>query len=269
VDARRRQREADAAGDALGVKPRLVPRRGLAIGNGPVGPRPARRSLDRHHADVALRAQRQELLCGIAVLGIGPQPRVHGEHHGVEVVPAQRLDERGWRGQVVPRDAHELAYALLAGAEDRLGGPAPGVELVDVHDAVQLVQVDAVGVQPHQRLVELGAHAIGVAASRLLADEEPVAHRGHVRADQHLGVAVARRDVEVVHAVLDRPCEAVRRLLRRAAGERRAAEDRHRALVPGAPEPPPLHRRHLHQRLPGRRACNRSLMTARRSWSSR
>ena len=58
--------------------------------------------LDHHDADVALGAQCEELLGRLAVLGPRPQRGVDGEHHGVEVEPAQRLE-------MGPRHLHVVA----------------------------------------------------------------------------------------------------------------------------------------------------------------
>ena len=64
-------------------------------GGGPAGPRAGRRGLDGHHPDVVLGGVRQQRLGVPAVVGVGPQPGIDGEHHGVEVVAPQGLEMGG------------------------------------------------------------------------------------------------------------------------------------------------------------------------------
>ena len=82
-----------------------------------------------------------------AVDGIGPHPRVDREHHGVEVVAAQRLELGTGRAEVVAGDADEAGEPLVAGGEDDLGGRRALLEDVEARDAVELVEVEAVGAE--------------------------------------------------------------------------------------------------------------------------
>ncbi len=143
-----------------------------------VAPRPAGAGLDDHHADVACGALGQERLGVGAVDRIGPHPRVDREHHGVEVVAAERLELGTGRAEVVAGDADEAGEPLVAGGEDDLGGRRPLLEDVEAGDAVELVEVQVVGAEALQRPLQVGADAVGVGAIALAGDEQPVADRG-------------------------------------------------------------------------------------------
>ncbi len=71
-------------------------------------------ALDGHYADVPNLSFFEQLLRRAAVGGIGPQTRVDGEHDGVEVVTAQRLEVRLWRRQIVASYPDEPAESLVA-----------------------------------------------------------------------------------------------------------------------------------------------------------
>ena len=83
--------------------------------------------------------------------------------------------------------------------------------------------------------------AVGVGPRRLAPHEEAIPHRGNVRPHQEFGVAIARSDVEMVDALVERHVEAGLGLCRCARSERSAAEDRHTALMFGPPEPSRQH----------------------------
>ena len=68
-----------------------------------------------------------------------------------------------------------------------------------------------------------------------------VAVRRQVRAHHRLGRPVLRRDVEVVHAVVQGELQPGPRLLDRGGPAGGAAEHGHAALVAGPPETPTLH----------------------------
>ena len=75
VDTGRRQREADAGGDPVGIGVRVVPRRRRDLA---VAPRASGHGLDGHDPDIAAHSSEQRLGVG-AVDGIGPHPRVDRE----------------------------------------------------------------------------------------------------------------------------------------------------------------------------------------------
>ena len=131
VDAGRGEREVHAAVDLLVGRRRLVPRAGPAIGRvgvpgDGVGQRVTsaqgrqRDRLDDHDADVALGADREELLGRLAVLGPGPQGGVDREHDRIEVEAAQRLEVGPGHLEVVAGDAGEAGLAGVAEREDLL-----------------------------------------------------------------------------------------------------------------------------------------------------
>jgi hypothetical protein len=63
---------------------------------------------------------------------------------------------------------------------------------------VHLDEVDMVGLEPLQAVVDLGPGVVAVAQAGLGGQEDPAAEVGHPGAQPQLGVAVAGRDVEVV-----------------------------------------------------------------------
>ena len=163
----------------------LVPRPGPALGGGgvagdrvgqraAVGPGPPRHRLDHHDADVALGADGEELLGGLAVLGPGPQGGVDREHHGVEVEAAQRLEVGLRHLEVVARDAGEAGLAGVAELEDPLERGRAPVELVQRGDGVRLVEVEHLGVEQAPGGVELLGDAVGIGPQRLARDEHLV-----------------------------------------------------------------------------------------------
>ena len=93
-----------------------------------------------------------------------------------------------------------------------------------VVDGVQLVQVEMI--RPHlaQRAVQLALRPLAAALRRLARQENALAIGFERRPEHLLGVAVARRHVEVVDAVIDRLGDAVRRLLRGGVHDDDAAE---------------------------------------------
>ena len=74
---------------------------------------------------------------GVPPVGeIGPHPGVDREHHGVEVVATEGLDERGRCGEAMAGDADEASQPLVASAHDRIGGMTALIEHVDTGDAM-------------------------------------------------------------------------------------------------------------------------------------
>ena len=132
--------------------------------------------------------------------------------------------------------------APIAQRDDPVDGVGSGVEHLEVGHAVGLVEVEDLAPEQAAGVVELGLDPVGVRPQRLAGDEEPVADGGHQRADHPLGVAVLRRDVEVVHAGVERQLEGGSSLLGGGGGpEGGAAEDGDARLVLRAPEAPSLH----------------------------
>ena len=195
-----------------------------------------------HDADVALGAQGEELLGRLAVLGPGPQGGVDREHHGVEVEAAQRLEVGPRHLDVVPGDAGEAGVAGVAQRQDPLQRGRAPVELVERGHRVGLVEVEHLGVEQAAGRVELVGDAVGVGPQRLARDEQLVAVRRQVRTHHRLGRAVLRRDVEVVHAVVEGQLQPVPRLLDGGGPAGGAAEHGHAALVTGPSEPAAFHR---------------------------
>ena len=212
-----------------------------------VGGRPAQGArgdrLDRHDPEIALLGELEQRLRITAVRGVRPQLGADREHHRVEVVAAQGLQLSGWGVEPVPGDPCEVTTAVIAGLEDRLDGSAARVELFDVRHRVQLVEVEVLAAEQSERLVELRAHAVGVAAERLAGHEEVAAHRRHERTEQLLRPAVLGRDVEVVDTSAEGRVEGLLGDRRIGAPERGTTEDRHRGVVTGPSESPALHLR--------------------------
>ncbi len=214
---------------------------------GALRPVAARPGLDGHQAGVLPAHLVDEgQVVGAVLLG-APQHGVERRQHGGEGVPAQRLEVRGGGVPPVAGDADRTDEALV----DRPGRGLEGtvgtrrqVQLAGVAHGVQLQQVDPVGLQPLQRGVDLPPRRLAVALTGLRGQEDPVADPRDPRAEPQLGVAVARGDVEVVDA-------GVQRLLDRPVGdvlghvtERRRAVDEHRALVAETSEPAGFHGPH-------------------------
>ena len=230
----------------------LVPRTGPAIGRGgvagysvgqraPVGPGSTRHRLDHHHAHVALGTGGEEFLGGLAVLWPRPQGGVDGEHHRVEVEAAQRLEVRPRHVEIVSGDPDESGLARLAELEDPLERRRTPVELLERRHCVRLVEVEDLGVEQPSGRVELLRDTLGVGPQGLASDEDLAAVRRQVRAHHGLGRPVLRRDVEMVHTVVEGQLHEGPCLLGRGRPTGRASEDGHTAVVLGPPEAPTLH----------------------------
>jgi len=129
---------------------------------------------------------------------------VHRHEDRVEVEAIHRREGRldGMGGEP---EMPDLSGA--PGLDEDLHRPARGegrVEVLgDVGDGVELIEVEIIGAQRRERVLQFGGGA-GAEALGGLAGEEAVAPVGLERgAEFHLGVAVAGGDVEVVHAALD------------------------------------------------------------------
>ena len=177
-----------------------------------VGPGPACRRLDHHDAHVALGAHGEELLGRLAVLGPGPQRGIDGEHHGVEVEPAECLEVGPRHLHVVPGDAGEAGVAGVAQRQDALQRGGAPVELGERGHGMRLVEVEDLRVEQAAGRVELIGDAVGIGPQRLAGDEELVPVRRQMRAHHRLGRPVLRRDVEVVHPAVEGQLEPLPRL---------------------------------------------------------
>ena len=253
LHARRGEGEVDAAIELVVARLRLVPRvgpagrGGVVPGDGvgqraAVAPRPARRGLDHHDADVALGAQREELFCRFPVLGSGPQRGVDREHHGVQVETAQRLEVGQRHAHVVPGDAGEPCVSCVPQRQDAFERRRTPVELLQRGHGVGLVEVQDLRIEQPARGVELVADAVGIGPQRLAHDEQLGTVARQVRSDHRLGRPVLRRDVEVVHPMGESQPEPLPRLLDGGGPAGRTAEHRHAALVAGPTEASAFHR---------------------------
>src|SRR4051794_10292355 len=138
-------------------------------------------------------------------------------------------------------DAQPLAESFGAGFEQRLHSTFAPAEVVDVGDAVQLVEVYVGDPEPRQGAVEMTAYVIARGLAALLTDEQAVAHRRYVRAHRRLRRAVARRDVQMVDAAVERGSQDLAGLILLDEVEDHATEDRHGAVVTGPAKPSRLH----------------------------
>ena len=146
--------------------------------------------------------------------------------------------------EVVPGDAGEAGVAGVAQLEDALERGRAPVELRERGHRVGLVEVEHLGVEQAPRVVSnCSVTPSGLARRVLPATKNSLPVRRQVRAHHRLGRPVLRRDVEVVHAVVEGQPHEVPGLLRRGRPTGRAAEHGHAAVVPGPPEAAALHRR--------------------------
>ena len=141
-------------------------------------------------------------------------------------------------------DAEEPGEALVAGALERRHRVAPLLEHGQRRHAVELVEVEVVGLEAPQRLLQLRPHTVGVAPGGLGAEEQAVADGRDVGADEDLGVAVAGGDVEMVDTGGEGGGEGGAGLVGGGPGEGGSSEDGDGALVSGASEAACLHGPH-------------------------
>src|SRR5262249_8871193 len=87
--------------------------------------------------------------------------------------------------------------------------------------------------EPVERAPDLLARRRAVTLAGLGCEEEPLAILREPGGEPKLGVAVGRRGVDVIHAVLEEDVEGAIGFSLREVRERRGSEDRARALVPG------------------------------------
>ena len=143
--------------------------------------------------------------------------------------------------EVVSGDADESGPAGLAQLEDPLQRRRTPVELLERRHCVRLVEVEDLGVEQPPGRVELLRDALGIGPQGLAGDEHLATVRRQVRAHHGLGRPVLRRDVEMVHAMVEGQLHECPCLLRRGRPTGGAAEHGHTAVVLGPPEAPTLH----------------------------
>ena len=119
------------------------------------------------------------------------------------------------------------------GAEDRL-------DVGLLRHRVVLVEVEVVGAHLPQGALELLGRGLLRPTLGLAREEDALAVRLERGAEHVLGVSVARGDVEVVDARVDRRAHARGRLLGRRVHHHDPAEADHRELLARPPEGPPL-----------------------------
>ncbi len=134
--------------------------------------------------------------------------RIQGQEGGIERVAFDRpLENRRIR---VARDAHESRQSLFLRFmhhTQRAGRREQNLELLREADVVKLEEIDVVGLQPLERLLEL-APGIAIATLVGLRRHEHLvpAMRKHLPVVQ-LRVLVYGRGIEVVDSDIDRPID--------------------------------------------------------------
>ena len=127
----------------------------------------------------------------------------------------------------------------VARFDGRLERPAlaqRGLPLARIDEVVELEQVDVVDSESVERTADLLACTGTFTLAGLRREEELVSVLREEGRKPELGFAVRRGRVDVVDAVLEEQFERGVGLSLRDGSERCGAEDRARAVVPGAPE---------------------------------
>src|SRR5206468_7581387 len=130
-----------------------------------------------------------------------------------EALEAAEVHSR--HGQPVTGDADETDEALVARLDrcfERAALAQRGLPLDRIDEVVQLEQVDAVDAEAVERAADFLARARAIALAGLCRQEETVAMLRQQRGKPELGVAVRRRGVDVVDAVLEELLERAVRL---------------------------------------------------------
>ena len=205
------------------VAQRLVPGRGRLRPRRPTAPR---RCLDRLHRHAALGAHRQPAprrrrrtarpasggsCTAAAPSRTGTAPGCAG---------ASPATVRPW--PVTPMKRTRPSSRASTAASQRAALAQRGVPLDRVDEVVQLEQVDLVDAEPLERAVDLLAGGRVVRSPVLVARKKRLGLAPQPRREAQLRVAVARRGVDVVDAVLEQHVErAVGLALRDARARRR------------------------------------------------
>ena len=139
--------------------------------------------------------------------------RIEGHQHGIEVEPAHRFEQDG--RIVVAGQAQEPDAPLLAGLDEGLEGPAAAEDRAQVAGCAQVVElpeVQVVGVQPVQALLQQPERAVAGAIVRLGREEHiaaTLAQRGAIVVE---APRIGWRRVAVVHTLVQRPVDHGHRL---------------------------------------------------------
>ena len=108
--------------------------------------------------------------------------------------------------------------------------------VVGMAERVELDQIHVIHAEPLDRAMDVVARLAAAAAARLGGEKEVLPVARHPRPDAQLGVTVARRRVDVVHAVTQQDVERAVGLVLAGAREGGGAEERDAAGVAGAAE---------------------------------
>ena len=133
-------------------------------------------------------------------------------------------------------EADEPLVARFDGCLQRATLAERGLPLVRIDEVVQLQEVDVVDPEAVERPADLVAGTGTITLARLRRQEELVAVLREQWREPKLGVAVRRSGVDVIDALLEEQLEGRVGFRLRDRAQGRGAEDRARAVVPGAPE---------------------------------
>ena len=142
----------------------------------------------------------------------------------------------------MPRESHESDLAILLGLFQEFHGPARGehvVNVLHVHHVVDLVEVDIVGLQPRQALVQV-QFAVAVGAIAGLRSENVLVPRHTLKSDpvpslaQPIGPSC--RGVEIVDPGLIAGPDRAQSLRNSMPSGGSTIEDLAACLIPSFPE---------------------------------
>src|SRR5207249_6652438 len=149
----------------------------------------------------------------------------------------------GRDGPAVARHADEAGQPLLARLDRRLEHAALShglIPVVRVAERMELDEIDVIDAQTLERAMDVLTALLRGARAGLRRQEEVLPVTRHPGADAELGIAVARRRVDVVHAVAQEHLEGTVRIGLTRAREGGGAEERDAAEMTGATEWTPL-----------------------------
>jgi hypothetical protein len=215
---------------------RLVPR---GRRGGPAVPSTPGQALDGLQRDVALGADGGQRLERLGIARVLHLHVVVRREHGVEGKPFQAAAVHLGHRQAMAGDADEAHQPLLARLDRRLEGAIGaqrGVPLDDVDQVVQLDGVDPVDAEAVEGPPDLLPGAAVGPFPRLRRDEEGARVALQPRRDPQFGVAVARRHVDVVDAVLQELVQGPVGVALGHAGQRRGTEDHAAGVMAGRAE---------------------------------
>ena len=231
MDAGCREGEPDTTLDGVVGPMRFVPADGI---RGPVTPWPPGDSLDDHHADVSLSTLGEQSVYIGPVGGVSPDRREHGEHDGVQVIAADRLEMGDGGAQVVAGDAYESGQAPVACLEDDLECFVTLVQDLQRGDSVGLVEVQFVHLESFEAPVKAPQGPVTFGFGCLACQEEALAYCFHVWPHGPLRCSVSGGDVEVVDAGVESLVQECLSLFRGVHGERRTTQDGDAGIMVGS-----------------------------------